>query len=108
MSWQFWSSVGVFALFNLGLYGWLILKTRKYEAKYKLKFDNPASMSHDNPDGPCSCGATHMLSRGSDRENFRKEVIRTYILKKIKRYEEEIESGFREIQGWMDLLDDPP
>jgi hypothetical protein len=102
MSWQFWSSVGVFALFNLGLYGYLILKVKKVGAKYR------AGMSHDNPDGPCECGATHMLSRESCRKNFSKAEIRKQILNVIRGCEEEIEATFREIKGWMKILEDPP
>lgn len=65
-------------------------------------------VTHDNPDGPCECGAMHLLSRDTDRKNFPAHMIRKAVLKKIQRYEEEIESAFSEIRAWMEVLEDPP
>lgn len=65
-------------------------------------------MRHDNPDGPCECGGTHTLASEEDRRHFAKEEIRKQLLNVIHGCEEEIESKFREIKGWMELLDDPP
>jgi len=111
MSWQFWSSCWLFAIFVVSFYGTLIFQARKAE-KYFAKWDELASelasMSHDNPDGPCECGGTHTLASEEDRRHFAKEEIRKQLLNVIHGCEEEIESKFREIKGWMELLDDPP
>lgn len=63
-------------------------------------------MKHDNPDGPCECGAWHDINDPRDRRHFTREQIEKEVKRRMEKIAEEIFTLHKELERFADFLGD--